>query len=82
MGFDTIEINLVLDIIGPHYKRGAFFCTCQRNFFKLRLGAFIPRSVGRSVCWSVCLSVLQKLQKIYKTLQNLTKPYKTSQNPT
>ena len=41
-------------------------------FFKLRLGALIPRSVG----WSVGLSVLQKLQKItkhYKTLENITK---------
>ena len=45
--------------------------------FKLRLGASIPRSVGLSVCWLVCWSVLQKLQKIYKTLQNLTKRYKT-----
>ena len=37
-------------------------------FFKLRLGAFIPRSVG--------LSVLQKLQnftKLHKTLQNIIK---------
>ena len=34
--------------------------------FKLRLGALIPRSVGQSVC----LSVLQKLQKKFKTLQN------------
>ena len=40
------------------------------NIYKLRIGAFIPRSVGRSVGWSV----LQKLQKNYKTLQ---KRYKT-----
>ena len=46
------------------------------QIFKLRLGAFIPRSVGRSVC----RAVLQKLQKNYKTLQILTKRYKTSQN--
>ena len=57
---------------------------CQNRIFKLRLGALIPRSVGRSVCRSVCrsvgLSVLQKLQKNYKTLQNLPKRYKTLQN--
>ena len=52
---------------------------------KLWLGAFIPRSVGLSVC----LSVLQKLQKKiqnftkhYKMLQNITKRYKTLQNVT
>ena len=42
----------------------------EYEVFKLRLGAFIPRSVG----WSVGLSVLQKLQKfikLYKTLQGL-----------
>ena len=44
--------------------------------FKLRLGALIPRSVGLSVG----LSVLQKLQKNYKTLQTITKCYKTLQN--
>ena len=44
--------------------------------FKLRLGALIPRSVGLSVG----LSVLQKLQKNYKTLQNITKRYKMLQN--
>ena len=53
----------------------------QKNtleLFKLRLGALIPRSVclsvGWSVGWSVGLSVLQKLQKNYKTLQNPTQP--------
>ena len=50
--------------------------------FKLRLGALIPRSVGRSVGLSVGRSVLQKLQKNYKTLQNITKRYKTLQNTT
>ena len=35
--------------------------------FKLRLGALISRSVW----WSVGRSVLQKLQKYYKTLQNI-----------
>ena len=52
----------------------------KRKNFKLRLGALITRSVGLSVCLSVCrsvgLSVLQKLQKNYKTLQNPTKPSK------
>ena len=43
-------------------------------FFKLRLGALIPRSVGLSVCLSVGLSDLKKLQK---KLQNFTKHYKT-----
>ena len=41
----------------------------HRYFFKLRLGASIPRSVGRSV-----LQKLQKkLQNFTKTLQNITK---------
>ena len=55
--------------------------------FKLRLGALIPRSVSLSVC----LLVLQELQKNYKTFQKLyktfvktvmeaTKCYKTLQN--
>ena len=43
--------------------------------FQLRLGALLPRSVG----WSVGLSVVQKLQKNYKTLQNITKRHKTLQ---
>ena len=50
-------------------------CLCI-PFVKLRLGALIPRSV----CRSVGLSVLQKLQKItklYKTLQNITKHWET-----
>ena len=34
-------------------------------------------SVSPSVCWSVGLSVLQKLQKYYKTLQNSANRYKT-----
>ena len=53
-------------------------------FFKLRLGASIPRSVGLSVCLSVGLSVLQKLQKItklYKTLQNIVKHQKSGFAP-
>ena len=47
--------------------------TTVRWFVKLWLGALIPRSV----CLSVCLLVLQKLQK---KLQNLTKPCKMLQN--
>ena len=49
------------------------------HIFKLWQGALKLRSV----CWLVCLSVLQKLQnftEIYKTLQNSTKHYKTLQN--
>ena len=49
-------------------------------FFKLRLGALIPRSVCRSVGRSVGRSVLQKYKKIYKTLQNITNQYKTLKN--
>ena len=41
-------------------------------FFKLRLGAFILRSVGRLVG----LSVLQKLQKYDKSLQNISNQLK------
>ena len=49
------------------------------DFFKLRLGALIPRSVGRSVGLSVCRSSknYKKITKLYKTLQNVTKHYKT-----
>ena len=47
---------------------------------KLQLGALIPRSVGWSDGLSVCLSVLQKLHKNYKTLQNITKRYIMLQN--
>ena len=52
------------------------------DFVKLRLGAFIPRSVGMSVGLSVCLSVGRsigrlvgppKIKKNYNTLQNITK---------
>ena len=45
-----------------------------KQFFKLRLGALIPRSVCLSVCRSVGRSVLQKLQnftKHCKALQNI-----------
>ena len=50
-------------------------------FFKLRLGALIPRFVGRSVCLSVGLSVgPPKIKKNYKSLQNITKRYKMLQN--
>ena len=50
-------------------------------FFKLRLGALIPRSVCLSVCLSVCRSVCPpKITKNYKTLQNLSKHYKTLEN--
>ena len=42
----------------------------ESKFFKLRLGTFIPRSVGLSVGWSVCLST-PKITKNYKTLQKL-----------
>ena len=46
-------------------------CAC---IFKLRLGAFIPRSVGRSVGRSVCLSSknYKKIIKLYKTSHNLS----------
>ena len=57
---------------GPY----AHFLLSMNSFFKLRLGALIPRSVCLSVCRSVgrsvCLSVLQKIQKItklYKTIE-------------
>ena len=54
------------------------------KFFKLLLGALIPRSVGCLVGLSagllVGLSVLQKLQQNYKTLQNITKRYIILQN--
>ena len=51
----------------------------RTHIFKLWQGALKLTSV----CWLVCLSVLQKLQnftEIYKTLQNSTKHYKTLQN--
>ena len=48
------------------------------TFFKLRLGALIPRSVGLSVGLSVCLSVGPP--KITKILQNFTKQCKPLQN--
>ena len=55
-------------------------------FFKLRLGALIPRSVCLSVCRSVCLSVgrsVGRSSKNYKKkLQNFTKLYKTLQSVT
>ena len=55
------QLNLTIDRDG------------QWILVKLRLGALIPRSV----CLSVCRSVLQKLKKIYKTVQNIsTKRYK------
>ena len=42
------------------------------SVFKLQLGAFIPRSVGLSVCRSVGLSVHPKN---YKRLENCTNPF-------
>ena len=54
------------------------------HVFKLRLGALIPRSVGRSVGRLVgppkITKKLQNFTKHYKTLQNITKCYKTLQN--
>ena len=58
--------------------KGSFESKCQDPgnpgycFFKLRLGALIPRSVGLSVCWSV-LQKLQKITKLYKCVQNIKK---------
>ena len=47
-------------------KKGAKISHSSLTVFKLRLGAFIPRSVGLSVH-----------PKNYKTLQTLTKPLNT-----
>ena len=40
------------------------------SFFKLQLGALIPRSVCRSVCPP---KITKKITKLYKTLQSVTK---------
>ena len=55
------------------WSQEIFFLLDKVIIFKLRLGALMHRSVSLSVC----LSVLQKLQKNftkhYKTLYNVTK---------
>ena len=52
-------------------KMMTFQETVQNQFFKLRIGAFIPRSVNLSLCLST-----PKITKLYKTLQNITKHQK------
>ena len=43
-----------------------------KYFFKLRLGAFIPRSVGRLVGRSVGPpKITKKITELYRTLQNI-----------
>ena len=51
----------------------------QLFFFKLQLGALIPRSVGRSDGLLVCRSS-KNYKKNYKTLQNLTKHQSINKN--
>ena len=64
----TVEVFIVL-----------FYCQCQFLNIEIELFPFLVRLVAlkpRSVCRSVGLSVLQKLQKItklFKTLQNIKK---------
>ena len=43
------------------------------QFFKLRLGALIPRSVGRSVGPPKITKKIQNFIKLYKMLQNIKK---------
>ena len=68
---DSAQVGLLKNVQNQFSRRlgSQEIAKTQVHIFKLRLGASIPRSVGRSVCLSVWVS-----SKNYKKkLQNFTK---------